>query len=243
MKIGVAQTRPHKGDIAPNIEAHLKLIELASEFKTQAIFFPELSLTGYEPELAKELAIDPSDSKLDIFQETSNNRGITIGVGMPTQSSNGIHISMLVFQPTLPRLNYSKQILHKDELPFFTEGEGQIVISVENKKIIPSICYESLHEQHAEYAHLLGGEIYLASVAKSEIGVSKAVVHYADIAERYAMPVLMSNCVGFCDNFMSVGQSAVLTKEGKLAGQLGRDTEGVLVYDTKTEEVEILFKI
>ena len=51
------------------------------------------------------------------------------------------------------------------------------------------------------------------------------------------MPVLMSNCVGFCDNFLSVGNSSVWTKDGKLVGQLDDKTEGILIFDTETEEV------
>ncbi len=53
MKICVAQTRPVKGDIQGNIENHIKLIDLAVLNGADTIIFPELSITGYEPELAK----------------------------------------------------------------------------------------------------------------------------------------------------------------------------------------------
>ena len=51
MKISIAQTRPIKGDIPANIEAHKRFINLAVSNGADAIFFPELSITGYEPEL------------------------------------------------------------------------------------------------------------------------------------------------------------------------------------------------
>ncbi len=51
------------------------------------------------------------------------------------------------------------------------------------------------------------------------------------------MPVLMSNCIGFCDNFESVGQRAIWRKDGVLAGQLDSTDEGILIINTKTEEV------
>ena len=47
----------------------------------------------------------------------------------------------------------------------------------------------------------------------------------------------MSNCVGFCDNFSSLGKSSIWTKEGKLAVQLDDKTEGILIFNTETEEV------
>jgi predicted amidohydrolase len=83
----------------------------------------------------------------------------------------------------------------------------------------------------------LGATIYVASVAKSAKGVEKAFAHYPVIAKQYAMPVLMANCVGFCDNFFSVGKSAVWTKEGKLVGELDDKREGILIFDTETEVV------
>src|SRR5689334_20523300 len=114
MKICVAQTKPIKGDIAGNIAAHKKLVGLAIAHGADSIFFPELSITGYEPELAKDLATDVTDSRLDGFQDISNANNITIALGMPTKGDNGILITMIIFQPNAPRQAYSKQHLHSD---------------------------------------------------------------------------------------------------------------------------------
>ncbi len=54
MKICVAQARPVKGDIPSNIDNHKKLIDLAILNGADTIIFPELSITGFEPELSKE---------------------------------------------------------------------------------------------------------------------------------------------------------------------------------------------
>jgi predicted amidohydrolase len=237
MKIAVGQTRPIKGDISANIETHKKLINLAISQKTDTIFFPELSVTGYEPELAKALATSADDKVFDSIQEICNRNEITIGLGMPTKDNSGIKISMIIFQPDTARQTYSKQQLHSDEFPFFVSGEKQIILTVDNKKIAPAICYESLQTSHSENANKLGAEIYLASVAKSQNGIEKAMAHYPEIAKKFSMPVLMSNCVGFCDNFQSVGQSSVWTKQGNLAGQLNDKVEGILIFDTEREEV------
>lgn len=237
MNIAIAQINPLKGEISANIEKHIKCIEIAVSLHANVVFFPELSLTGYEPDLAKTLATHKEDNRFDVFQEISNIKNITIGVGFPLKTESGIQISMLVFQPNEERISYSKQLLHEDELPYFENGTEQILIEIENQKIIPAICYESLQIEHAEKTSKLGGEIYLASVAKSQNGVKKAFVHYPAIAKKYTMPVLMANCIGECDNFISVGCSAVWTKEGKLADQLGNKNEGILVFNTETEKV------
>jgi predicted amidohydrolase len=115
-------------------------------------------------------------------------------------------------------------------------GEKQLILTVNNKKIAPAICFESLQAEHAEHASQLGAEIYLASVAKSQSGINKALIQYPEIAKKYSMSVLMSNCIGFCDNFQSAGQSAVWNQEGKLVSQLDDHSEGIILFDTETKE-------
>jgi predicted amidohydrolase len=237
MKICIAQTKPIKGNVSANIEAHKRFIELALTLNAEAIFFPELSLTGYEPELAKKMAANQNDNRLDIFQETSDKNKIIIGLGLPTATESKIRISMIIFEPNKPRQTYSKQQLHSDEFPYFENGIGQVIIKTKDKNIAPAICYESLQPTHFENAFNLGADVYLASVAKPVNDIEKAFEHYPTVAKQYAMPVLMSNCVGFCDNFISVGNSAVWTKEGELVGQLDNKTEGILIFDTKTEGI------
>lgn len=240
MKIGTAQFKPLKGNISANIERHLELVEKAISLHANAIFFPELSLTGYEPELARELATSQNDKRLDIFQQKSDVQNITIGLGIPTLTQTGICISMVIFQPGKTRQTYSKQQLHSDEFPYFEHGNNQLILTVDSKKISPAICYESLQPDHAENAYKLGTDIYLASVAKPQHGISKAYTHYPKIAKQYSMPVLLTNSIGYCDNFLSVGQSAVWSKNGLLLAQLNDIEEGVIVFDTETEKVSIL---
>jgi len=237
MKICIAQTKPIKGNVSANIEAHKRFIELALTLNAEAIFFPELSLTGYEPELAKKLATNQNDNRLDIFQETSDKNKIIIGLGLPTATESKIRISMIIFEPNKPRQTYSKQQLHSDEFSYFENGVGQVIIETNNKNIAPAICYESLQLTHIENAIKLGADVYLASVAKPTNGIEKAYDYYPRVAKQYSIPVLMANCVGFCDNFLSVGKSAVWTKEGALVGQLDDKSEGILIFDTEKEEI------
>ncbi len=240
MKICIAQTKPIIGNISANIESHNRLIEIALTYNAEVIFFPELSLTGYEPELAKKLASNQNDIRLDIFQHISDNNKIIIGLGLPTLAELQIRISMIIFEPNKSRQTYSKQQLHSDEFPYFENGDDQVLIKESNINIAPAICFESLQPSHIKNAIKMGANVYLASVAKPLIGIEKALEYYPKVAKQYGIPVLMVNSVGFCDNFLSVGKSSVWTKEGKLAGQLDDKSEGVLIFDTETEEI---FKI
>lgn len=234
MKICVAQTKPVKGNIAANIEAHKKLISLAVSKNAAIIIFPELSVTGYEPELAKELATHKDDNRFDEFQEISDEKNIIIGIGMPLNSDAGITISMILFQPQTPRRVYSKQYLHEDELPYFITGKEQVILKRDNIKISFAICYELFIPEHSANASKNGVQVYIASTAKSANGVEKAGKTLPDIAGNYSMTVLMSNCVGYCDNFEAAGKTSAWNNKGELAGQLNDKEEGILVYDTST---------
>ncbi|MGZ8551977.1 MAG: carbon-nitrogen hydrolase family protein [Chitinophagaceae bacterium] len=237
MKICVAQTRPFRGDVQNNIKAHEKLISMAVSTGADIIVFPELSLTGYEPGLAESLATDQDDKIFDSLQEISDTNKISIAVGMPVKSSSGILITMIIFQPHQPRLTYSKQYLHEDEFPYFINGEGQVFLTMENLKIAPAICYESLLPEHSANASKNGTTIYIASVAKSASGVEKAFKHFPEVANKYAMTVLMANAVGPCDNFESAGKTSIWNSKGILLGQLNDSNEGILIIDTNTQEV------
>lgn len=237
MKICVAQTKSVKGDIQSNIDNHKKLIDLAISNGADTIIFPELSLTGYEPGLAKELATDQDDSRFDDFQKISNTRHITIGVGVPTKNNTGICISLILFQPNKARQTYSKKYLHPDEEEFFISGQSSIGLIGNKTNIALAICYELSVPEHAENAFKSGAEIYIASVAKSSNGVEKANKCLSEIANKYSMTVLMSNSVGQCDNFESAGKTSLWNNKGLLVGQLNDTNEGILIIDTATQEI------
>lgn len=238
MKICIAQTKSEKGNIQRNIENHLEFIERAIKLKADLIIFPELSITNYEPDLAKELATETDSNIFSPFQEISNINGISIGIGMPTKAIDGINISMLIFQPNKEKTVYSKQMLHSDELPYFVCGNNQTFLTIKEKKIAIGICYETLQREHFLNASKKGADIYIASAAKPKGGIEKAYKHFPQIADEFNTPILMSNCVGHCDNFMGAGQSAIWNRKGELIEQLDDNNQGLLIYDTKTERTE-----
>jgi predicted amidohydrolase len=237
MKLCVAQTKAVKGDIRSNIENHKKIIDLAITHGADTIIFPELSITGYEPTLAKELAICINDACLNDFQDISNARQLTIGVGMPLTTDTGITISMVLFQPDQERHVYAKKYLHTDEDPYFVSGQSTVSLLGEERDVALAICYELSVPEHVEDAYKCGASIYVASAVKSVGGIDKAVARLAEIGEQYEMTVLLANAVGESDGFECAGRSAVWDNTGMLVEQLDATSEGILVFDTKTRHV------
>lgn len=238
MRLCAAQIRPTAGDVAANLSLHRAAIERGFALGAELILFPELSLTGYEPALAADLAMTPDDSRLDPLQSLADECGLTIAVGLPLKGESGVEIGQVWFQSGLPRETYSKMLLHADELPYFRCGTRQVLIRQSGHVLAPAICYESLQPAHAEAAAGAGANVYLASVAKSAGGVERASVHYPAIAREHGMAVLMANSVGPCDNFVAAGRSAIWSPRGEHVAQLDAEAQGVLVFDSETGAAE-----
>jgi predicted amidohydrolase len=232
MKISVAQTRPIKGNIEANILNHRRLIDLAIAEKAEMIIFPELSITGYEPELCQELATTQDDKRFDIFQQISDTHHITIGIGVPTRSDVGIRISTVIFQQNQPRQTYSKQYLHSSETPFFVEGNHHTFLS--NNQVALAICYELSIPEHSANAFQNGANVYVASTVNSYNGVDKDLNILSSIAKNYSMTVLMANCIGQTGEYNCAGKSSVWNKQGKLIGQMNDKNEGILIFDSES---------
>lgn len=234
MKIALAQIQSYKGDIARNVARHRRFAEAAAAQNARLIVFPEMSLSGYEPALARDLATTSDDRRLAELQYVCDRQRITVAAGLPTMNERGVLISMVIFQPGAARMTYSKQMLHLDELPFFTEGRDEVSIQIAGTKIVPAICYESLRPEHGLRAAVAGASVYLASVAKPAHGLEKAMLHYPALAQAHGMMVLMCNTTGPCDNFRAAGSTAAWSETGTLIGQLSDHEEGMLIVDTES---------
>ena len=237
MNLCGAQTKPFTGNIEANIERHLSFIDRAISNGADLIVFSELSLTGYEPTLARKLATRPDDERFEPFQKISDAYRVSIGVGVPTISSDRIFISMILFQPEMLPLVYSKKYLHSDEDPFFVSGINFPSVTINDTSIGLAICYELSIPDHISAARKSGAEIYIASVAKFANGVENALKTLSEISIQHSIPTVMVNAVGPADNGTCTGNSSVWNNKGQLVGQLGSSTEGIIVYNTLSGEV------
>jgi len=241
MKIALVQSLSINGDIDQNIQHHLSLIEWAIQAEADLIVFPELSITNYEPELAEELACEITDPRFNPFQQLANLSNVTICVGMPIRTSEGINIGMIIFQPNNEQLLYTKKLLHEDEIPFFERGTSQVNLTLGGKKIAFGICYEALQRETFIRATAHQADLFIASVAKPQHNIEHAYQAFPAAIKEFQIPVLMSNGIGACDTFWSSGQSAVWNRSGTLVGNLNDHREGILIYDSETEEATGLY--
>ncbi|MNE27695.1 apolipoprotein N-acyltransferase [compost metagenome] len=217
-----------------NLQRHLVCIEQAAALGAELVVFPELSLTGYEPSVARQAALPVTSARLDPLQAACDRLGITVAVGLPLPTPDGIRIGMPIFCPEAPRQAYAKQRLHDDELPYFTPGDQALLLEVGEHRVAPAICYESMFLAHAAVARERGADLYLVSVAKTAKGIREGYAHYPEVARELGMPVLMANCVGPADTFIGAGGSAAWDSQGHLLASLDDHSEGLIVLDTRS---------
>lgn len=237
MRICISQIAPYKGDIQQNITLHKNFVSIASLNNADIIVFPELSLTGYEPELANELSVNKNDIRFNELQEISDTKKIIICAGMPIKSNDDILISMLIFQPDKPRTIYSKQYLHPGEDNVFTTGNNQVFLEKENNKIGFAICYETSVLEHSKHIYSKGANIYIASVLNSIDSINNDINRISIIAKKYKMISFMSNFSGISGGYKCAGKSSIWNTQGELIGQLNSKNQGILIYDTISKKL------
>lgn len=233
MKIALAQIKSEMGDVEANLTHHLQIVEQAASLNADLIIFPELSLTGYAPEHAQELAMELGDPQLTRFVEASAKYQLTIGVGIPVKTTGKPLIGLALFEPNDSVNLYEKHYLHADELSTFSSGENYSGCIGNSEELALAICYEISIEAHALKAKNRGAAVYLASVAKTRSGVINASARLAKISHEHQMVSLMCNCVGTCEGQEAGGRSGVWNSQGELLCQLNEHDQGLLLYDVR----------
>lgn len=235
MKIAVAQSRPVRGDIEANIQNHLQLIRKAITYSAGFILFPELSLTGYEPKQAAQLALGTDDPRLTVFQNLADQNQVIIAVGAPTPQPTGICISMLIFQPGKAVSVYSKQYLHEDETPYFVPGPKAALFIGDDPKMAPAICYELSIQDHIDMAVKEKARIYLCSVAKTSSGLAAARDRLGRLAAEYGIVTVLANFIGDTEEGLCPGGSALWNEQGWMVQEISEPEEGLILYGFRTK--------
>lgn len=241
--IAIAQTVPVSGDVSQNIKAHLKMIAIAGKAGADIILFPELSLTGYEPTLAHQLAFSFGDDRLEPLRNISKKLNMIIIVGAPFKDENGLQISSFIIYPNKPPAIYSKHYLHAGEEHYFVPGTFNETIKYNDEIISLAICADIAVPAHAKDASLMGCTIYLASVFITPGGYETDAAILRNFAKTYSMTVMKSNYGGPSGGFNTGGKSAVWDQDGSLLTACVAAGEGLAIAKKKDGawNAEVLF--
>jgi predicted amidohydrolase len=236
MILASAQTNPDQKDIFTNLNDHYHLIRIAADNGAQLIVFPEMSITGYVREEAKELSFRPNDSRLDLLQQFASDYKITIVAGAPLNIGPRLFIGSLIFSPVGSTSVYTKQYLHPGEEVYFRSSMiYNPVIEIENEKISLAICADIDNPLHAKCAYQKNSSFYVPSIFFSMNGISEAHKLLGEYAQKYSMNILMSNFCGKSWNTIAGGRSAFWNSEGVLISSLDDSNPGLLIVEKESE--------
>lgn len=218
MIIAAAQLRCVAGDIEENIQRHLHTAEQAAAHNINFLLFPELSLTGYEPQLAERLAITLQDPRLSCLRESAIKYQMMLVCGAPLRSSDAdaLYIGAIIFAPDGTLYSYTKQHLHGPEAAIFTAGQGGPLLHLQQHQIGLAICADILSDTHPQYAADCGATVYAASVLISEKSYPLESHMLQRYAEKHGMVVMLANHCAPTGSWEPAGQSAIWDESGCL---------------------------
>jgi predicted amidohydrolase len=233
-KIAAGQIRSIRGDLAANLAAHEGAIRAAAGAGVSVLVFPELSLIGYEPDIAASLAFTEEDVLLQPLQRLAVEHRLTLMVGAPVHTDGKPAIGTFVFGPDGSRRLYRKMHLGTSELPFFSIGTLPLVVDVASHRIGVGVCADSSQRAHADTYYTLGARIYAASVFLTDEWYRTDAPRLQKFAEELGMLAVMANQAASIGTYRSVGRSAVWAPGGSLLVQ-AEGAEEVLVVATAVE--------
>ena len=227
LSITIAQINPHVGDVAGNAD---KILSIYNDHKgnSDLIIFPELTLSGYQPEdlvLYDGFMDQCMNQAQEIAKETAN--GPAMVIGSPWLYENGDRQNCALF------LNNGEiqHIIGKYELPnygvfdevrVFTKGKLTDVIEYKDHKLGIGICEDFWFPTVANHLKEQGAEI-LISLNGSPFEIGKDQKRIAIIDDRVnetGLPIIYINQVGGQDEIVYDGGSFAMSAEGEVITHL-----------------------
>jgi predicted amidohydrolase len=233
-----AQCRVRAGDIAENIRRHLLFMRSAREHGVQFLIFPELSLTGYEPTLARTLAQGVDTPLITRLREYACEAKMTTVVGLPLQSDmyEKPLVAAFVLHADGALTVHTKQHLHTGEEQYFSAGDGGKLLEIGGVPLALSICADFNHPAHAAAAARAGSRLYAASVLIGDGGYPADSAMLRSYAETHHMAVLMANHGGPTGGWSAAGRSAFWGENGQMAAATPGPGDQLLVVSKHSDK-------
>lgn len=240
--IAAAQTVPIRGDVGANIEEHVRLARLAAEARVQIVVFPELSLTGYEMDLADSLAFAPGDPRLAPLIEAASSSSLILVAGAPVRIGSRLHIGAFIIYPDGTVEIYTKHhlgafspsasadgIVPPPERTAFHPGTLDPLIQFGGHAAAVAVCADTGRPSHPQAAADRGARTYLASMFVIPSEFARETATLREYAVRHSMAVVLANFGGPSGGLASAGRSAIWSERGERLAQLDATGAGVAV--------------
>lgn len=240
--LAAAQTVPVRGDVDANLAQHLRLVDLAARERVRVLVFPELSLTGYELDLAEALAFSPEDPRLAPLVALARAHAMLLVVGAPLQIGMRRYVAAFLLAPDGTVELYTKHhlgafspsespdgVVPPPEASVFQPGDRNPLLRIDDDVAAVAVCADTGRASHPAQAAARGASLYLASAFVIPAALDGDCARFASYATRHAMTVVFSNFGGPSGGLPSGGGSAIWSAKGERLVALGAAGAGIAV--------------
>jgi predicted amidohydrolase len=235
-KIAAAQLPSVRGDLSGNLRTHAAGIIAAAGRGVSVLVFPELSLIGYEPDLAAQLAISATDERLMPLAALAHQHRMAVVVGASLRTAGPKPcLGAILFDADGSTRTYAKMHLGGSEPAYFAPGGAPLSFAAHGHSIGIAICGDASKPSHPQAYADGGATVYAAGVFLNAAWYATDAPRLAGYASRFRMLVVMANHAASRGTDVSVGKSAVWDPQGALLAE-AHGTESALVIATRTRD-------
>jgi predicted amidohydrolase len=224
------------------MEHHVRLVRAAALEQVQVLVFPELSLTGYELDLADRLAFSENDPRLAPLVDVAASSSMILIVGAPVRIGAQLHVGAFIVSPdaavdvhTKGHLGaFSSEVNPGGSVPpaeasVFCSGSRSPLVRFRDNTAAIGVCAESLRAAHPKQAAERGANTYLTSHFGIPLDVEFRAAVLGRHAIRHAMAVVFANYGGPTGGLAAGGKSAIWSETGERLAALDATGAGLVI--------------
>ncbi|WP_353684081.1 NAD+ synthase [Thermodesulfovibrio sp. 3907-1M] len=243
LRLAVCQINPIVGDIEGNLEKILFYIDKAVAEKAEIIIFPELAITGYNPE---DLLFYPTFIKKAeeaLYEIVKKVKDFIVIAGLPVKKDDLYNSAAIVADQNLIDI-YHKIYLPNysvfDEMRYFKPGSRTPVYEYDGVFFSVNICEDIFHPSLPGLIQAAAGAELIINISASPFYAGKYQRKMRMLTTRaYDMGVYVCylNMVGGQDETVFDGRSLIISPSGEILVRGKAFEEDFIVAEIDMEEV------
>lgn len=221
MRALLAQLEPVPGDVDANAAA--VAAALAEHPDAELAVFPELFLTGYDPDRAAALALTPDEAPLPTVRAVARRHGTAVLLGFAERTEDGGVANSVACIDADGRWagTYRKtHLFGAPERAVFTPGDTLRVVELAGRRIAPLICYDVEFPEPARAVARAGAELLVTIAANMTPYAPDHALAARARALDNRLPHFYVNRVGDESGLSFVGGSAAIAPDGSVVAEL-----------------------
>ncbi len=218
-----AQITSIRGDVTTNLALHRQVMEQAAMEGVDVLVFPELSVTGYELDLAKRLQASPEDIMFAPLHALAREAGMLAYLGMPLKAPNYISggkplLGAVILGGDTPTA-YAKIHVHDSEADYFQSGTNYSVTPHRGAQVGAAICADLTKPEHAAGTVAAGATVYGVGALINADAWEREEPLLRGYAKEHGIPVVFANFASKSGPYTPVGLSSIWAPGGQLVAQ------------------------